>query len=104
MSEHKYFEINKIDNAPFKYILSIGPIDYFQFTLTKQQLTENIKSENSDIGINEDHVCRLNLNGLIFDNVNELEKYIIDYVSSIEEKPHTIRYLSIPSPYNWNSN
>lgn len=88
MTKHNFFSINEIQNAPFKYVLSTGPIDFFYLTLSKEQLYKNIKSEiYSD---NEE----INING--FRNVDDLEKYIIDFVSDIEEKPYIIRYLGIP--------
>lgn len=97
MSEHKYFEINEIPDAPFKYVLSSSPIDYFYLTLSKEQLHKNIKSE---IYSDDNDTNYMNING--FRNVDDLEKYIINFVSDIEEKPYTIRYLGIPNPYGCN--
>ena len=93
MYNYNYYGVNKIKSGEnFKYVLSISPIDFFALTLTKDQIIENIRNENSIHG-SQDNVKHY-LNG--FNNIDELEEYISNYISNVEEKPHTIRYMCTP--------
>lgn len=82
---HDYYEINEIKNGIFKYVLSIGPIDFFHYSLTLHQaidnLVENMECLNLSHGLKE---------------IADAYIYADDFVTKIEEKPHTIRFLSIP--------
>lgn len=93
MAKHDYYEINEIETPYFKYVLSIGPIDLFYLTLSKEQLTSNLKGLDY-----YDSDYSNYLNG--FKNVDLLESFISGYVSAIEEEPHTIRYMCIPNQNN----
>ncbi len=100
MYSHNYYEVNEIKGGGhFKYVLSISPIDFFALTLTKDQIIENIRYENSINGSQDN--TKYYLNG--FNNIDELEAYISNYIVNIEEKPHTIRYMCTPEMDGGNS-
>lgn len=88
MIDHNYYEINTIEEAgPFKYVLSIGPIDWFQYTLSKKQIIDNI--------LEEEYINK----GLAVNEIIDIEQFVIDYTERIEETPF-VRYVSIPNQYS----
>jgi hypothetical protein len=98
MGEFYYNEIKEIEEiegvVPFKYILSVPPIDFFEYTLSKQQIEKNLEDKEKAYCVELDY-CAPTING--FKDLNLLEEYISNYVNTIEgDKPHTIRYTSIP--------
>lgn len=109
------YVVNKIDR-PFRYVLSMYPIDNFSYTLTKEQVEDNIKdfislsndrgappvwgddvvsSDNEEDGSTKWSEIEYDING--FSTMDELENYVSEYVEVIDgNKPYTIRYIGIP--------
>jgi len=87
MAKHDFYEVNRIRRGPFRYVLSIGPIDQFHFSLSKEQLMSNLANNfyisNSEIA-----------------EIEAMESYVIKYIEMIDEAPHIIRYLGIPNDNN----
>jgi len=77
----------------FKYLIEGSPIDYFYTAFSKEMLIQSYKNETSEDGSGDSKVFEENLN----DNYD----FIVSTVERISgEKPHTIRYFSIPR-YGW---
>lgn len=85
----KYNEITELAEGPFKYVLVTGSIDSWIFTLEKKQLLNNLRDYYYD---NTDYYEAESI------DIDKIESFIINSITNFEQKPHTIRYTSIPSP------
>ena len=76
-------------NNSFKYVIEGGPIDWFYSTLSKPQLIEANRTENAEFATD---------GGEFQKSVEKNYRFIEDTVLRLSgEKPHTIKYFSIPN-------
>lgn len=78
----------KLMEKDFKYVIDGSPIDYFYTTLSKEDLIQAYRNE---------YCC----SGEFVENLNANYDFIVSTVERLgHEKPHTVRYFSIPR-YGW---
>lgn len=86
-----YSGINELENAPFKYAVVTGPMDWWAYSLSAEQIIENLITEgNGETEVLEDAIREF---------IDKVE-YIRATVTETEEPPYTIRFVAIPNPDN----
>jgi len=85
VEKHELYKVNKIKGGLFNYVLSTGPIDFFEYSLSREQIISNIANSQHEQDLEIDHI-------------KNIEIFVEAYVEKIEETPHTIRYLGVLNP------
>ena len=88
MFDNDVFGVKRIDGGLFDYQVALPPIDFFEYSLSMEQMINNVSGYESG----EDKII----------HIVRVYQFVKDYVSSMDGEPHTIRFVAIPGEGGYN--